>query len=132
MEILKYEHSFCDCQLHTGYGWWEIMFLDSAAIEDANGHSCDDWDDCDAYIKVYIDGREVYRSDTKYNNHMPYFGETYKSPKMLKKARIRIELYDEDSGWMQSSDDLILRWDTVKSIFFLLSKIKNIKNEIFV
>lgn len=22
-------------------------------------------------------------------------------------------MYDEDSGWMQSSDDLILRWDTV-------------------
>lgn len=112
------------------------MILDAAAIEDANGHSCDDWDDCDAYIKLYIDGREVYRrytvwfilcisvkqflytpsahSDTKYNNHMPYFGETYKSPKMLKKARVRIEMYDEDSGWMQSSDDLILRWDTVK------------------
>lgn len=92
------------------------MFLDAAAIEDANGHSCDDWDDCDAYIKVSIDGREVYRSDTKYNNHMPYYGETYRSPKMLKKARIRIEMYDEDSGWMQSSDDLILRWDTVNSL----------------
>lgn len=37
------------------------MILDAAAIEDANGHSCDDWDDCDAYIKLYIDGREVYR-----------------------------------------------------------------------
>lgn len=69
------------------------MFLDAAAIEDANGNNCDDWDDCDAYIKVYIDGREVYRSDTKYNNHMPYFGETYRSPKMLKTAKIRIEMY---------------------------------------
>lgn len=38
---------------------------------------------------------------------------------MLKKARIRIEMYDEDSGWMQSSDDLILRWDTVKLINLL-------------
>lgn len=98
------------------------MFLDAAAIEDVNGNSCDDWDDCDAYIKVYIDGREVYRSDTKYDNHMPYYGETYKSPKMLKKANIRIEMYDEDSGWMQSSDDLILRWDTVKSISLRLFK----------
>lgn len=99
----------------TGYGWWEIFFLDAAAIEDANGHSCDDFDDCDAYIKVYIDGREVYRSDTKYNNHLPYFGETYKSPKMLKAAKIKIEMYDEDGGWtglLQSTDDLILRWDT--------------------
>lgn len=128
MELMEYQWIF------EGYGWWEIMILDAAAIEDSNGHSCDDWDDCDTYIKLYIDGREVYRrytlwfcpcilplysnnfllhSDTKYNNHMPYFGETYKSPKMLKKARVRIEMYDEDSGWMQSSDDLILRWDTV-------------------
>lgn len=98
------------------------MFLDAAAIEDANGHNCDDWDDCDAYFKIYIDNREVYRSDTKHNNHMPYFGETYKSPKMLKKARIKIEMFDEDSGWMQSSDDLILRWETVKLISFFFQE----------
>lgn len=88
------------------------MFLDAAAIEDSNGGNCDDWDDCDAYIKVYIDGREVFRTGPRTNNHLPYFGETYKSPKMLKKARIRIEMWDEDSGWMSTADDLILRWDT--------------------
>lgn len=52
---------------------------------------------------------------------MPYFGETYKSPKMLKAAKIRIEMYDEDAGWMQSNDDLILRWDTVNAITRLIS-----------
>lgn len=88
------------------------MFLDAAAIEDSNGGNCDDWDDCDPYIKLYIDGREVYRTDTKQNNHLPYFGETYKSPKMLKKARIKIEMWDEDATWMGPTDDLILRWET--------------------
>lgn len=31
---------------------------------------------------------------------------------MLRKAHIRIEMWDEDSGWMRSIDDLILRWET--------------------
>lgn len=88
------------------------MFLDAITIEDANGHSCDDWDDCDAYIKVFIDGREVFRTDHKLNNHMPYYGDTYRSPKMLKTARITIEMWDEDSSWIESDDDLILRWET--------------------
>lgn len=88
------------------------MFHGAEAHTDFFGAACDDWGACDAYIKLLVDGTEVYRTDCRVNSHMPYFGETYRSPRIHKSARITIELWDEDSGWMGSPDALMLRWET--------------------
>lgn len=95
-----------------GYGWWTVMFHSAEAYTDLYGKDCDEFAACDAYIKVFIDGREVFRTDYRLNNNMPYFGETYRSPRIHKQAHITIEMWDEDSGWMESTDDLMMRWET--------------------
>lgn len=67
-----------------------------------------------------MNDKEVFKSDTVWDRHMPYFGETYHSPLMSKNARITIEMWDDDSGFFGSPDDLIIRWET--SIDELLKK----------
>ena len=76
------------------------MIHGAEAHTDLYGNTCDDWGACDAYVKLFIDGKEVYRTECCVNTHMPYFGEQYRSPRMHKSARITIEMWDEDSGWL--------------------------------
>ncbi|XP_031630421.1 uncharacterized protein LOC116345309 [Contarinia nasturtii] len=96
----------------TGFGWWTIAIHGGEAHTDIFGNACDDWGACDAYIKILVEGKEVYRTECRVNTHMPYFGETYRSPRIHKSVRITIELWDEDSGWMGSPDALMMRWET--------------------
>lgn len=88
------------------------MFHGAEAHTDLAGSSCDDWGACDAYLKMFLDGKEVYRTDSRSNTHMPYFGEVYRSNKIHKSAHITLELWDEDNSWIGSSDTLMLRWET--------------------
>lgn len=95
-----------------GYGKWEITILESIG-RGFHDETCDfNVQGCDPYIKILIDDREVHKTETQWDTPHPIWDVTYKSKRMRKDARITIEIWDDDSGFLGSSDDLMLRWST--------------------
>lgn len=90
-----------------------IQFRNGLVLTDQNGNLCDEFNRCDAYVKVKVDGKEVWRGKTQWNNAQPKFLETYSSPRMRKDSKVQIELWDNDSKWtdvIKSDDDLMDKW----------------------
>lgn len=98
---------------------FSITFNKGTAWKDVKGRNCDNcflcYNHCDVYIKILIDGKEVFRTETKWDTSEPTFGSTYQS-KLNKNARITIEMWDDDVG--DTPDDLMSKWDnlTVESL----------------
>lgn len=64
---------------------------------------------CDVYIKIFVNDKLDYETKKHENQARGSFTFDYKSPKINKKsARIRIEMYDDDSGFLGSGDDLLM------------------------
>lgn len=93
-------------------GLWRLEFKEVRAWMDIDGGSCDHWNKCDTYIKVYVDGTEVLHSETIWNSDRPHFKQIVLW-EMCADADIVVEMWDED-GSLQGGDDLIGRWGPMK------------------
>lgn len=91
------------------FGWLTVTFLEATAATHATGRKCDVWTPCDAYIQLSIERDMVYKSRVIWDQKYVYFGDTYTSGKISKKAKITIEMWDYDQF---SSHDPILLWET--------------------
>lgn len=65
---------------------------------------------CDPYVKLFIDGQQVFRTSTKENVYVANFYESHKTGRIRKTGSIKFELWDDDGSW--SKDDFITSWDT--------------------
>lgn len=78
-----------------------------------NGGNCD-WGltslnaECDVYIKILINNQLDFQTTKDANKAHGTFTLNYKTPKISKKSLIRIEMWDDDSGFLGTDDDLIL------------------------
>lgn len=80
---------------------------------EGNNYDNSNPNDADPYIKVFLDNTEIFRTRTQYQKKSyVHFGETLSLPRMRKTSSIRFEVYDEDGGFLEGSDDLMSTWDT--------------------
>lgn len=75
---------------------------------DIDGGSCDHWNKCDTYIKIIVDGTEIFHSKTIVNSERPHFKEIVQM-NVCADAKIVLEMWDEDVS-LQGGDDLMRRW----------------------
>lgn len=99
--------------IRQGSGWWTINVLDGGGKYDYDGSRCDHYGTaeslrCDWYIRILIEQKKVFQSDTLWGELRPQFFKTFRSDKILKSARIEFQLWDDDSGSLGSEDELIL------------------------
>lgn len=85
------------------------------ALYDQNGEDCDydrnHSNRCDPFVKIRINGVEVYNTKTKHENSSPYFGDEYKSDKKYSEnVVVKIQLWDDDSTWFKHSTELMSEW----------------------
>lgn len=59
---------------------------------------------CDPYVKVLVDGQEVFRTTVKEDRNDAKFFERFRTGKILKTARISVEIWDHDA---EDDDDWI-------------------------
>lgn len=81
------------------------------AFGGVDGSTCDTaaTNQCDPYVKLFINGENVRTSGARANNCCHDVDVTYTSKKIKKSSTIMIEVWDDDSGFLGSADDLILR-----------------------
>lgn len=97
--------------MFSEYGYWNITIRSALSISDSKGDFCDIASLCDTYIRIRVDGHEVWRSKTHWNEPLPKFFETYQSPRMKKNSKIIVEMWDDDNAKMyKSEDDFMERW----------------------
>lgn len=88
--------------------------MDYEAYGDLDGSQCDYALDqvrpkCDVYIKIFINDKLDYTTEKHANMDRGTFTFNYKTPRISKKAKIRFEMYDDDSAPIfGSKDDLLL------------------------
>lgn len=70
---------------------------------------CATFNDCDPYVKLFIDRATVLRTPVKVDTHCTNFDTTFVSKKILRSTRILLEVWDDDSGFLGSNDDLLIR-----------------------
>lgn len=115
-----------NCANHfAGYGWLTIKIKNVRAHGLADGSDCDVsfTSLCDPYLKLFINGEKVIQTDAIQN--IGYFDANtmYQSIKIPKSSTIKIEVWDDDSGFFGTADDLILRTEgTIDS--FMKSSIR--------
>lgn len=101
-----------------GFGWltFNINYIKgNHAIKDSRGNECDNvvgyfdhGDSCDLYVLLFIDENRVFKSQIIENERFYYeFGDSFKSKKIRREAKIRIEVWDDDSGFLGSNDDFV-------------------------
>lgn len=95
----------------TGFGWLRMKIRRVIASGEADGSSCETNSnmECDPYLILYIDDEEVIRTPTREDTTHFDANVDYASKKILKTANIKIEVWDDDSGFLGSPDDLIMR-----------------------
>lgn len=62
---------------------------------------------CDPYVKVFVNGDNLFTTSTKDDSSYAIFMESHTSNKMFERARIRLKVWDYDTG-VGAYDDLIL------------------------
>lgn len=72
----------------------------------ANKKRCEWGTACDPFIKLSIDGRPMWQSESQTNDELYEVGFTYLSPKISKNASIKMELLDAD---YDNNPELVLR-----------------------
>lgn len=75
---------------------------DNPSIFNANA------DECDVYIKIFINGELALHIKGKTNRSVDSLVFYYESPKISKISIIRFEMWDDDSGFLGSNDNLML------------------------
>lgn len=102
-----------NCLILLGYGWWTFTRLTYWAYGDLNGEKCDKGisqqnENCDVYIKIFINNKLNYQTEKHENQHHGTYTFNYRSPKTSKKSLIRFEMWDDDTGFLGTDDDLLL------------------------
>lgn len=94
----------------AGFGWLTIQIVHIYAHGEADGSRCDTGGGlCDPYIKLFLNGKNVLQTLSTEDRCCFNPNVIYTSDKISKSSRIKIELWDDDSGFLGSADDLILR-----------------------
>lgn len=95
------------------------------AYGDANGDSCELEQSslCDPYVTLYIDDVIIHQTPTLNNKVTFDANYQYKSKLISKTSKIKIEIFDDDSGLVNllgvvNADDLILH---TEGEFFIYS-----------
>lgn len=96
-------------QFHLEYGWLTIQIRNIRAYGLTDGSSCDvsATSVCDPYVKLFINDEKVLETTAQENICCFNVNATYQSIKIPKKLTIKIEVWDDDSGFFGSADDLI-------------------------
>ncbi|XP_031628475.1 uncharacterized protein LOC116344180 [Contarinia nasturtii] len=106
------------CESNAGFAGLRISNFAFEGHKLANGGNCDGTNPfkqmskyCEPYVKIFVNGQQVFRSETKSAAvNAVKFSEHYENAKIPRDAKIRIEVWDSDSGNAGGSkDDLILR-----------------------
>lgn len=80
---------------------------------DVEGKQCDYGiiqrkENCDVYIKIFIDDELDYETPKHVDQQRGTFTFNYRTPRINKKTPIRFEMWDDDSGFLGTKDDLLL------------------------
>lgn len=88
-----------------------IQIKNIRAYGSADGSSCDisATSLCDPYVKLFINDEKVIQTDAQQNICCFNVNATYQSIKIPKASTIKIEVWDDDSGFFGTDDDLVLR-----------------------
>ncbi|XP_037048076.1 uncharacterized protein LOC119082620 [Bradysia coprophila] len=116
----------------TGNGWLTLTIIRVSAHQLIDGSSCDTFDFCDPYVKVSIEGHHVFTTSKKSNAPEATFFETFKTSRVQKTAKITLEMWDDDSGFLGSPDDLMLRADTTIGELLTQDALRHGENTIFI
>lgn len=65
-------------------------------------------ENCDVYIKIFINDKLDYETPKHVDQNHGTYTFNYRSPRISKKTPIRFEMWDDDSGFLGSNDDLLL------------------------
>lgn len=80
---------------------------------DLKGDKCDFgisslYETCDVYVRIYINNELDLQTRKDENKHYGTYILNCKTPKISKKSLIQIEMWDDDSGFFGSNEDLLL------------------------
>lgn len=94
---------------YQGYGWLTIQIRNIRAYGLTDGSSCDVTASsvCDPYVKLFINNEKVIQTKPIENLCCLDANVTYQSIKIPKKSSLKIEVWDDDSGFFGSADDLV-------------------------
>lgn len=79
------------------------------AFSSADGSDCDVSGQCDPYVKLFINNEKVNQTKVWENTCCFNANAWYQSIKIPKKSTLKIEIWDDDSGFFGTADDLILQ-----------------------
>lgn len=96
-------------QTKSGFGWLKLLVVDAYGRFLPDGSPCDwgELSNCDSYVRMHIDGEEVYNTDVIDNESKVVFYNMYTSKRLDKSLPVRLNLRDED----HSQDDSLVRVD---------------------
>lgn len=91
----------------TGYGWLKFIILDAYGKYLPDGGHCDlgGTSACDLYVRMHIDGKEVFNTRTVLNEEQAMFYEMYRTDRVKYFWNIQLNLRDED----YNVDDSLVR-----------------------
>lgn len=90
--------------------FFDNLFFSLHAYGLIDGSSCDIvLSLCDPYVKLYIDDVQVLQTAAQEDLCCYNVDTRFVSKKISKSSKIRIEVWDDDSGFLGSPDDLILQ-----------------------
>lgn len=94
-----------------GFGWVTILIRQIYAHGNAEGGNCDSTEQnpCDPYIKLIINEKEAHKTRSRTDTCCFDANEYFVSERIAKSSTIQIEVWDDDSGFFGSADDLIQR-----------------------
>lgn len=94
---------------NQGYGWLTIQIRNIRAYGLVDGSSCDVAASslCDPYVKLEINDEKVIETKPQENICCFDVNATYQTIKIPKTSTIKIEVWDDDSGFFGSADDLV-------------------------
>lgn len=80
------------------------------AYGDDDGAACEAiGDSCDPFLKFFVNDNLIYKSETRANTLTFDVNYHYTSELIPKTSTIKIEIWDDDSGFLGSESDLVLR-----------------------
>lgn len=80
------------------------------AFGDIKGNECESiGDDCDPYVKLFINDQLIHKTATVENTLTFDVNHDFISQLIPNTSVITIEIWDDDSGFLGSADDLVLR-----------------------
>lgn len=80
------------------------------AYGNTNGAACDTFGGyCDPFVKFFVNDQLIYKSSSRADTPSFDVDYHYTSDRIPKTSTIRIEIWDDDSGFFGSESDLVLR-----------------------